>query len=291
MDLGLMLPVVTQPPAYGAVAWEAEADGRDLAAVAQAAENAGYAYLCAPEHIALPESRQDTRGSVYWCPFSTLGLIAAVTSTIRLTTYVLVLGYHHPIEIAKRIGTLDRLSGGRAVLGVGIGSLEEEFALLGAPFQDRGARADDAMRALTAALGARVPRYDGEYVSFDGMIVDPGLRADTEIWVGGRSRASLRRAAEHAHVWSPFGLTLDEVTTLMAGTRARDALAARSRPLRIVYYHSFEQLDPLGDPDAARKLLDSVRAAGMHGLVPHFAHRSRAHYVEQVAALAELASS
>lgn len=129
-----MLPVVTQPPAFGSQPWEVEVDGGDLVAVAQAAESAGYTCLCAPEHVALPMTRQVTRGGVYWRPFSTLGLVAAVTSPVKLATYVLVLGYHHPLEIAKRLGTLSR---GRAVLGVG--SLEEEFALLGTPFADLGA--------------------------------------------------------------------------------------------------------------------------------------------------------
>ena len=76
---------------------------------------------------------------------------AARTTRIRFATNVLVLGYHHPLEIAKRYGTLDRLSGGRVILGVGVGTLKEEFDLLGVPFDDRGARADDALRALKLA--------------------------------------------------------------------------------------------------------------------------------------------
>jgi alkanesulfonate monooxygenase SsuD/methylene tetrahydromethanopterin reductase-like flavin-dependent oxidoreductase (luciferase family) len=91
----------------------------------------------------------------------TLGYLAALTERIRLATYVLVLGYHHPLEIVKRYGTLDVVSRGRLVLGVGVGSLEEEFALLGRDFKERGARAADALRAIRssfAAGGARVPR-------------------------------------------------------------------------------------------------------------------------------------
>lgn len=86
---------------------------------------------------------------------------------------MLVLGYHHPLEIAKRYGTLDRISGGRLILGVGVGSLKEEFDLLGAPYDDRGRRADDALRALRAALSTPEPEYHGEFYSFAGMVVDP----------------------------------------------------------------------------------------------------------------------
>lgn len=104
-----------------------------------------------------------SRGTRYWDPLATLSYIAARTSRIGLCTAVLVLGYHHPLAIEKRFGTLDRVSGGRLVLGVGVGSLTEEFALLGVPFADRGRRADDAIPALRAAIGRRKPEYHGPY--------------------------------------------------------------------------------------------------------------------------------
>ena len=121
----------------------------------------GYDYLTCSEHVGIPTDvaprpRGDLLGSA-----ATLGYLAARTTRIRLATHVLVLGYHHPLELAKRYGTLDRISGGRVVLGVGVGSLEEEFELLGVPFEDRGARADDALRALRASLAQREPSYDG----------------------------------------------------------------------------------------------------------------------------------
>src|SRR5204863_64129 len=83
-----------------------------------------------------------------------------------------VLGYHHPLAIVKRYGTLDHVSGGRVILGVGVGTLKEEFDLLGAPFDDRGDRADDALRALRAGLSSNEPVYAGKYYSFGGLTVD-----------------------------------------------------------------------------------------------------------------------
>jgi len=101
----------------------------------------------------------------------------------------LVLGYHHPLAIAKRFGTLDRVSGGRLVLGVGVGSLTEEFELLGVPFADRGRRADDAIAALRAAIGRRKPEYHGPYYSFSDLVVDPhAVTANVPIWIGGNAR-------------------------------------------------------------------------------------------------------
>ena len=118
--------------------WETDADIADLARIARTADELGFDHITCAEHIALPVGEGAARGLTYWDPLSTLGFLAAHTSRISLTTSVVVLGYHHPLEIAKRFGTLDRLSGGRLVLGVGVGSSAEEFELLGATFDGRG---------------------------------------------------------------------------------------------------------------------------------------------------------
>src|ERR1700724_1289758 len=97
------------------------------------------------------------RGGRYYDPLATFGYLAARTERIRLATHVLVLGYHHPLEIAKRYGTLDVVSGGRLILGVGVGSLESEFALVGADFAERGARADEALVALRNGFAQSQP--------------------------------------------------------------------------------------------------------------------------------------
>ena len=99
------------------------------------AERLGYDFCTCSEHVAVPVEAAATRGATYWDPLPTFGFLAARTSDIRFATFVLVLGYHHPLAIAKRYGTLDRVSDGRLVLGVGVGSLEDEFVLLGAEFE------------------------------------------------------------------------------------------------------------------------------------------------------------
>jgi alkanesulfonate monooxygenase SsuD/methylene tetrahydromethanopterin reductase-like flavin-dependent oxidoreductase (luciferase family) len=154
MRFGIATPIVVRVPGNHAE-WERAAGITELAAIARAADGLGYHHLTCSEHVALPASVEATRGVTYWDPLATFGYLAAVTGRIRFATNVLVLGYHHPLDIAKQYGTLDRVSGGRLILGLGVGSLEEEFDLLGAPFEDRGARADDALRALRASLGTR----------------------------------------------------------------------------------------------------------------------------------------
>src|SRR5512143_1600498 len=134
MRFGLATPVVTCHPDHAAP-WEAEAGPADIARIAVAADSLGYHHLTCSDHVAIPAAVAPVRGARYYDPLATFGFLAAQTERIRFLTHVLVLGYHHPLEIAKRYGTLDRLSGGRVILGVGIGTLEEEFRLLGARFE------------------------------------------------------------------------------------------------------------------------------------------------------------
>jgi probable F420-dependent oxidoreductase len=190
--LSVSTPVVITLPHSGS--WEKDASIEDLVQIAETADRLGYHHLTCSEHIALPAAAQERNR--YWDPLATLSYLAARTQRIRLATNVLVLAYHHPLEIAKRYGTLDKVSNGRLILGVGVGRLKEEFDLLGAPFDDRGPRGDDALRALRASLSVPEPAYHGEFYSFDGMVVDPcAVQEHVPIWIGGRTLRSLRRAA------------------------------------------------------------------------------------------------
>jgi alkanesulfonate monooxygenase SsuD/methylene tetrahydromethanopterin reductase-like flavin-dependent oxidoreductase (luciferase family) len=193
--------------------------------------------------------------------------------------FVVVLGYHHPLAIAKRYGTLDLLSGGRLILGVGVGTLVEEFELLSASFHDRGDRADEALEALSAARGVRVPEYHGRYYDYDGMIVDPGLQTGTPFWVGGQSPASLRRAAKFADAWAPVNITPEQVRELLQSPSIRVHLEKRDTPLEIIL--SNVRLDPLGDRDGTRRRLDLLRAVGVSGIVPRIPSSSPQHLIDQ----------
>jgi alkanesulfonate monooxygenase SsuD/methylene tetrahydromethanopterin reductase-like flavin-dependent oxidoreductase (luciferase family) len=154
--------------------WERCATVKDLTRIAQIADQLGYDHLTCAEHVAVPADAAEGRGLTYWDPLSTLSYLAAQTRRIRLATSVIVLGYHHPLGIAKRFGTLDRLSGGRLVLGVGVGSLAEEFDLLGAEFADRGERADDALAALRVSLSNPRPSYRGAFYHYEGRVLAAG---------------------------------------------------------------------------------------------------------------------
>src|SRR5262245_35938656 len=287
MRLGLVTPIVTRHPQNDAP-WTADAGPAELTRIAVAADRLGFDHLTCSEHVAIPATAAPVRGSRYYDPLATFGFLAAQTSRIRFVTHVLVLGYHHPLEIAKRYGTLDRLSGGRLVLGVGVGTLAEEFALLGAPFADRGARYEDALRALRAAFGRRAPAYSGTHHRFDGVLVDPcGVQPDVEIWLGGRTPRSLRRALQLGDGWDPFGLELEQLATMIDAARARRAWRERTKPFTLVL-----PIDRLLDPtDAAERREFADRAAryrdlGTGILNVRTRHRDLAHYLEQLEALA-----
>ena len=285
--LGITTPVLTLLPG-GHAMWEVGAGIDEVAAVARTAEALGYYHLTCSEHVVIPADVAPARGSRYWDPLATFGYLAAVTSRIRLATNVLVLGYHHPLEIAKRYGTLDQVCAGRLVLGLGVGSLEEEFRLLGAPFGDRGDRADDALMALRSSLSTRTPAYAGTYYRYGDVVLDPCARQSTvPLWIGGRSARSLRRAVELGDGWVPFAIRASEIATMLEKARHTAAWAARAHPLEVVLQNG-RPLDPIDDPDGARTVIGKLTDAGATGLQLGFVHHSLDHYLQQLEALAVL---
>jgi probable F420-dependent oxidoreductase len=276
--LGLITPVLTLNPRIHN-RWEREGTFEDVVRIVETADGLGFHHVTCSEHMAVPVGYEDTRGTRYWDALATFGFLAARTRSIRLATHVLVLGYHHPLEVAKRYGTLDRVSGGRLVLGVGVGSLEEEFAVLGADFAARGERADDALRAVRAALSEREPSYHGSHFSFDGMVVEPhAVQTPVPIWVGGRTRRSLRRALELGDGWAPFGLAPEEVAA---------AIDEQGRPGDLVLAPE-PAVDPMDAPDATLEILARYVQAGATVLNLRLRHRSATHCCEQLEALAQL---
>lgn len=278
--LGVVTPVLTLVPGQHS-AWERTAGVDDIVSVAQAADRLGFAHLTCSEHVAVSAETAQQRGPMFWDPLATLSYLAAMTSRIRLATHVLVLGHQHPLALAKRYGTLDRLSGGRLVLGVGVGSLQEEFELLGTPWDDRGRRGDDALRALRASLSRPEATYHGEFYDYSGLVVEPyAVQARLPIWVGGRTRRSLRRAVELGDGWAPYGLRRTDLV---------DILQSVERPAGFdIVLYTPRPVDPMADPNAVRRSLDEAFAAGATLVNVTLASSSAQHYVEQLEALREL---
>ncbi len=286
MQLGIVTPVFTRVPGTHS-SWEAEAGIEEAARVAMKADELGYHHATCSEHIGIPTEVAKIRGFTYWDPLATFGYLSAVTSQLRFVTFVVVLGYHHPMELVKRYGTLDRVSGGRLILGVGVGSLKEEFDLIGAPFEDRGARGDDAIRALKASFGKEMPEYHGEYYDYEGFVVEPhSIQTDLPIWIGGRTYRSLRRAVELGDGWVPFGLPVKEMAAMLERARGTHEWAARTTPLEIALQSSI--LDPIGDPDGTRGRLEHMQEIGTTVVETRVKNDSLEECLDQLTALREL---
>jgi probable F420-dependent oxidoreductase len=276
--LGIITPVATQTPGAHA-AWEVEAGIDEMVRIAVVADQLGFDHLTCSEHVAVPRHDAEVRGSVYWDPLATLGCIAGHTERIRLATYVVVLGYHHPLELAKRYGTLDRISRGRLVLGVGVGTLEGEFELLDVPMRRRGERADDALRALRASMGRRSVEYHGVHYDFEDLLVEPhAVNEHVPFWVGGRSPRSLQRAVELGDGWAPFGLKRSDFAGWLQQVQLPAGFEVVAQPGSLV--------DPATEADRVDDLLGQWAAAGATVVDLHLVHHSVEHYLEQLDALA-----
>jgi probable F420-dependent oxidoreductase len=204
------------------------ANGDNVRALGQACEDAGIESVWTVEHVVVPEGYQsaypyDPSGkmpgpedSPIPDPLIWLTQLGAVTSTVKLGTGILILPQRNPLVLAKMCATLDQLSGGRLVLGVGAGWLREEFDALGIPFEKRGKRLDDYIGALRAAWGDQPASYDGEFTSFDPLYVIPQPVDHTvPIVIGGHSEAAARRAGRLGDGFFPGRASEESLITLI----------------------------------------------------------------------------
>jgi probable F420-dependent oxidoreductase len=183
-------------------------DPKEAVALAQAAEAAGFESLWTVEHTIVPADYAssypyDPSGKMAGGrndiplpdPLIWMAFIAAATTKIRLATGILILPQHNPVLAAKQIATLDHLSHGRILLGIGVGWLREEFAALGVPFAERGARMDEYIAAMRELWSAEKPTFKGRFVAFEGAYCRPQpVGKAVPIIVGGHSQAAARRA-------------------------------------------------------------------------------------------------
>ena len=184
-------------------------DAQALVGLAERAEALGFDSVWTHDHVFNVGHVFDRIGGrPYYEPLTLLSFVAARTSRVRLGTSVLVLPYHNPVRLAKTAATLDVLSGGRLILGVGVGAIENEMEAMGTPFKERGAFTDEAIAAMRNLWTEEDPRFDGRYSRFAGMKFSPKpLQKPIPIVIGGVSRAAIRRAARLGDGWQPLGLS------------------------------------------------------------------------------------
>jgi probable F420-dependent oxidoreductase len=209
-----------------------EASPEAIVATAQKAETLGFDAIFVNDHIVVDSSARAAPWTNVYDPMVAMSFAAAHTSCIRVGVSVLIMPYRNPIGTAKALATLDRMSGGRLTIGVGVGWNEAEFAALGVPFHERGARTNEYLRLWQACWAPGLVSFDGKFFSFADMHVSPKpvQQPQPPIWIGGFSDAALRRAARFAAVWQPTPLPLDDLVKGQQGLRAACDKIGRAAP-------------------------------------------------------------
>ena len=238
------------------------------ARLARAAEAAGFESLWVADHVVLPDPPVPGRPMApdmrLLDPIVSLTFLAAHTSRVLLGTGVIILPQRQAVVLAKQLASLDVLSNGRLIFGLGVGWCEPEMRSVGAPFAERGRVADDYLAAMRAVWTQPKPSHKGPYVSFDGVQAMPRpVQAPVPIVVGGRTPPAFRRAVTQGHGWYGFGLDVAETQKFVAALR--ETAKKHPRPPALGTLEISVTPPSLDVPDKA--MVDAYAAAGVHRLI------------------------
>lgn len=253
---------------------------------AQHAEALGYDDIWVSDHLALPARIPYPPTAYIHEPFVTLTWAAAATVRVGLGFSVLVVPMRHPLELAKMFGSLDIMSGGRVIVGAGVGWLEAEFDALGVPFRERGKRTDDTIRIMRACWTEDPVTLDGESVpaTFREMRTLPRPEKPVPIWIGGSSDPAIARAIRSGDGWHGSRMNAEEIAPFVR--RLRDA-----RPEETFTISTRLSWDGLEDDrDEMRRQIDGFRECGVQHLVFQPRQRYAEDWHKSVEALWNLAS-
>ena len=228
MKFGLLIPN------FGAAA-----AGETIAASARLAEELGFDSVWTTDHVLMPAEMPEPYGNLIES-LTALTIAATATSKVRLGTSIIVTTQREPVLLAKQLAGIDAISGGRVILGAGVGWLEQEFNYLGAEYENRGRRFDEGL-ALMRALWRGEGSFRGQFRTIENALFAPLPVAGDRlpVWIGGNSRLAIRRAASVADGWHPVGLTPSELATGLADLRD----AANGRPVTASLRTNIELLD------------------------------------------------
>ena len=243
-------------------------EGDAMISIAKAAEAAGIESVWTGEHVVLPDPRVDPSPSDPQTPFLdpavALSHIAAHTARLRLGTGVIILPQRNPVVLAKELTSVDVVSNGRLMFGLGAGYLEPEFRALGAPFEERGAVTDEAIEAIKALWTMEKPSYHGRFFSFEGIDSQPRpiQKPYPPIVVGGVSRHGARRAARYGNGW--FGFLTDIEATSRSLEWIEAAIANGERPVEL----GNVEISVTPPMRLTGEVIDRYEEIGVHRLIP-----------------------
>jgi probable F420-dependent oxidoreductase len=265
--------------------------------LAAGAESAGFDAVFVTDHP-FPGDEWLARGGHHALdPFVALSFAAATTTTLRLHTNLLVVAYRNPWLAAKAVATLDRLSGGRVLLGIGAGYLQSEFDALGVEFATRNDRTDEAIRAMRRA-------WSGESVDGNTMLPTPAQAGGPPIWIGGNSKRALRRAVELGDGWSPFPNparaarvtrtppleTVDDLRGMLRYAQEHAEAVGRTAPLEVAFMPLALTMLTAGarwEADRVVEEAEALRSAGVTYLVVNLPGDSRSELGDDISRFGE----
>ena len=296
---GIQLPVQAQTTLM-AEPWELGAGPVELAQVARQADQSGYFYVAVCDHTVIPRRLAEAMSTTWYDTVATLGWLAGITSRVRLMSHVYIAALRHPLRAAKEFATLDVLSAGRVIVGVGAGHVTEEFELLGPPFDERGSALDEALEAIALGLVDEFPELPGPRWPAKDMGVSPRpvQRPRPPIWVGGSTRPALRRAARFGDGWLPQTIKRGEMRAQVAELlEMRSEWRASVRPSRSgrwpgsstwVNRPGISRAAPSpAAPTGSPRTSPNSTAMGVSHLQMRFCSRSADELCDQMAAFAE----
>ena len=238
------------------------------AKVAKHAETLGFESVWTGEHVVLPDPRQapspaDPQTAMLH-PSTSLAYLAAVTQTLKFGTGITLIAQRNPVVLAKEIGSLDVLTGGRLLFGVGAGYLHQEFAALGVDFASRGARTDEYIDVLRNLWTADKPSFQGKFINYNNIDAQPRpvQAGGPPVIIGGASPAAMRRTITHGNGW--YGFALDVATTAKALQALELAHARFERPANLGEIEL--SLTPPKPP--TRTMMEDYAGLGIHRLIP-----------------------
>ena len=205
------------------------ASADNIVRAARLSEDLGFDSVWVTDHIVVPSSSVDSFGPAFFEAVTVMAHVAGVTQRVEIGAAILIVPYRHPLLLAKMLATLDQLSGGRVILGAGLGWLEEESALMGVPHRKRARVADETLAVLRACWESGEPEFHGDVYDFAGFQFAPGPHAGRRlpIYVGGATSAALRRAVRFGDGWIGDDQTFEEMERSLAQLRHELAAAGR----------------------------------------------------------------
>jgi probable F420-dependent oxidoreductase len=267
------------------------------------AEQLGYDSVWVSDHVVVPHANVVNFGETIFDPLVTLGVLAGATSRVRLGTTVLIVPYRNAVVTAKMISSLDALSGGRVVFGIGAGWVAAESAMLGVPFAERGAMTDEYLAAMQELWTSREPSFNGTYTQFGGLVFEPKpvQKPHPPIWVGGHSRAALRRTAQFGAAWHPINRPPAELRAGRAELARLCQARGRSVPPALALRNDIRVLRPgqsapasahggrvlAGEPAALIEQIAELADCGVEHLVLEFLAADGRELDEQMSSFAE----